>query len=122
MRSLVYLTAVAASVLSGAQASSLTPPVLPLIVRNPYLSTWLGNARDVPWSKWPMFYTGQEVGCFPECALASSLTSNPSSRLGSQFLPASQRRALRIRYSVDPKTRSTRGMGEYRDNYAQSIL
>ncbi|KAJ6011320.1 hypothetical protein N7451_002732 [Penicillium sp. IBT 35674x] len=43
-------------------ASSLTPPVLPLIVRNPYLSTWLGNARDTPWAKWPMFYTGQEVG------------------------------------------------------------
>ncbi|KAJ5723387.1 hypothetical protein N7488_001422 [Penicillium malachiteum] len=43
-------------------ASSLTPPVLPLIVRNPYLSTWLGNARDTPWSKWPIFYTGEEVG------------------------------------------------------------
>jgi hypothetical protein len=42
-------------------ASTLTPPVLPLIVRNPYLSTWLGNARDVPWEKWPMFWTGQEV-------------------------------------------------------------
>lgn len=44
------------------EASRLTPPVLPLIVRNPYLSTWLGNARDVPWSKWPMFYTGEEIG------------------------------------------------------------
>ena len=43
-------------------ASSLTPPVLPLTVRNPYLSTWLGNAREVPWAKWPMFYTGEEVG------------------------------------------------------------
>ncbi|KAI9370111.1 hypothetical protein BJX61DRAFT_109819 [Aspergillus egyptiacus] len=43
-------------------ASSLTPPVLPLIVRNPYLSTWLGNAREGPWSKWPMFYTGEELG------------------------------------------------------------
>lgn len=43
-------------------ASSLTPPVLPLIVRNPYLSTWLGDAREAPWSKWPMFYTGGEVG------------------------------------------------------------
>ncbi|KAL2803075.1 hypothetical protein BJX63DRAFT_88100 [Aspergillus granulosus] len=52
-------TAVQATV---SAASSLTPPVLPLIVRNPYLSTWLGNARDVPWSKWPMFYTGQELG------------------------------------------------------------
>jgi integral membrane sensor domain MASE1 len=43
-------------------ASRLTPPVLPLIVRNPYLSTWLGNARDHPWEKWPMFWTGQEIG------------------------------------------------------------
>lgn len=43
-------------------ASTLTPPVLPLIVRNPYLSTWFGNARDEPWTKWPMFYTGEEVG------------------------------------------------------------
>lgn len=43
-------------------ASTLTPPVLPLIVRNPYLSTWFGNAREAPWSKWPMFYTGEEVG------------------------------------------------------------
>jgi hypothetical protein len=43
------------------QASVLTPPVLPLIVRNPYLSTWLGNARDAPWEKWPMFWTGSNV-------------------------------------------------------------
>jgi hypothetical protein len=43
-------------------ASRLTPPVLPLIVRNPYLSSWLGNARGLPWETWPMFYTGQTVG------------------------------------------------------------
>lgn len=43
-------------------ASTLTPPVLPLIVRNPYLSTWLGDAREPPWAKWPMFYTGEELG------------------------------------------------------------
>ncbi|KAJ5105905.1 hypothetical protein NUU61_003252 [Penicillium alfredii] len=56
--------AVAAAVCQAAvsTASSLTPPVLPLIVRNPYLSTWLGDAREAPWSKWPMFYTGEEVG------------------------------------------------------------
>lgn len=47
---------------TAATASVLTPPVLPLVVRNPYLSTWLGNAREVPWSNWPMFYTGEEVG------------------------------------------------------------
>ncbi|KAJ5390473.1 glutaminase [Penicillium cataractarum] len=57
--------AVLAAALSHAvvsTASTLTPPVLPLIVRNPYLSTWQGNARDAPWTKWPMFYTGEELG------------------------------------------------------------
>lgn len=49
-------------VLSGVEASRLTPPVLPLIVRNPYLSSWLGNARNAPWEKWPMFWTGEEMG------------------------------------------------------------
>lgn len=44
-----------------ASASTLTPPVLPLIVRNPYLSTWLGNARNAPWEDWPMFWTGAHV-------------------------------------------------------------
>lgn len=58
------LAALAAPLLHStlSAASSLTPPVLPLIVRNPYLSTWLGNAREVPWSKWPIFYTGEELG------------------------------------------------------------
>lgn len=42
-------------------ASKLTPPVVPLAVRNPYLSTWLGDARETPWNKWPMFWTGEEV-------------------------------------------------------------
>ncbi|KAH7070619.1 glutaminase A [Paraphoma chrysanthemicola] len=52
-----------AALLAGAvHASSLTPPVLPLVVRNPYLSTWLQNAREEPWSKWPMFWTGAELG------------------------------------------------------------
>lgn len=52
-----------------ADASTLTPPVLPLLVRNPYLSLWLGNARGEPWEEWPMFYTGARVGC-----LADTLT------------------------------------------------
>jgi hypothetical protein len=56
------VTLVAALLASVAQASTLTPPVLPLIVRNPYLSTWLQNAREEPWSRWPMFWTGAEVG------------------------------------------------------------
>jgi len=54
--------AAAASLVAGAVASSLTPPVLPLIVRNPYLSIWMGNARNEPWKKWPIFYTGEEIG------------------------------------------------------------
>ncbi|KAJ4360907.1 uncharacterized protein N0V89_001476 [Didymosphaeria variabile] len=52
----------AALLASVATASLLTPPVLPLFVRNPYLSTWLGNAREEPWKKWPMFWHGTEVG------------------------------------------------------------
>lgn len=60
---LFILLFVAALILATAStASILTPPVLPLTVRNPYFSTWLGNARDVPWSKWPMFYTSEEIG------------------------------------------------------------
>ena len=62
MRLLLAALATAVLQATAAAASSLTPPVIPLIVRNPYLSTWLGNARDVPWSKWPMFYTGEEIG------------------------------------------------------------
>ena len=57
-------TVVATALLASAvEASTLRPPVLPLIVRNPYLSTWLQNAREEPWTKWPMFWTGSEV-CF----------------------------------------------------------
>nr|CDP26150.1 Putative Glutaminase [Podospora anserina S mat+] len=43
-------------------ASTLTPNTVPLIVRNPYLSTWLYHARDAPWENWPMFWTGAHVG------------------------------------------------------------
>lgn len=43
-------------------ASTLTPPVLPLVVRNPYLSTWLPNARQEPWNQWPIFWTGKTFG------------------------------------------------------------
>lgn len=55
------LAALLALTATVSEASKLTPPVLPLIVRNPYLSTWLQPARDVPWTEWPMFYTGQHV-------------------------------------------------------------
>ncbi|KAF2400297.1 glutaminase A [Trichodelitschia bisporula] len=61
MRLAPHFSAIVISAL-GATASTLTPPVLPLIVRNPYLSTWLPSARDVPWGHWPSFYTGQEIG------------------------------------------------------------
>ena len=57
-------------------ASVLKPPVLPLAVRNPYLSTWMGDARESPWNKWPMFWTGEEVvfGIFKEsCMLLTPL-------------------------------------------------
>ena len=50
-----------AAAAGSALASKLTPPVLPLIVRNPYLSTWLGDARQPPWHEWPMFWTGERV-------------------------------------------------------------
>ncbi|KAL8802533.1 MAG: hypothetical protein Q9182_003773 [Xanthomendoza sp. 2 TL-2023] len=51
-----------AAAAGSALASRLTPPVLPLIVRNPYLSTWLGDARQPPWYEWPMFWTGERIG------------------------------------------------------------
>lgn len=60
-----FIVTVAALLASAASASTLQPPVLPLIVRNPYLSTWLQNAREEPWSEWPMFWTGADVGVLP---------------------------------------------------------
>ncbi|RMZ66463.1 glutaminase a [Pyrenophora seminiperda CCB06] len=57
-----FILAATALLASAVQASTLRPPVLPLIVRNPYLSTWLQNAREEPWTKWPMFWTGSEIG------------------------------------------------------------
>lgn len=62
MRLVSALVVLAAALPSLVLSSRLTPPVLPLIVRNPYLSTWLQNARDDPWERWPMFWTGQEIG------------------------------------------------------------
>ncbi|KAK3723483.1 hypothetical protein LTR37_001735 [Vermiconidia calcicola] len=62
MRALQSTAAVAAGLFSLTSASTLTPPILPLVVRNPYFSTWLADAREVPWSQWPMFYTTQSVG------------------------------------------------------------
>ena len=56
-----------------AHASRLTPPVLPLAVRNPYLSTWLSDARDPPWTEWPMFWTGSRVCRSQSCGLLLSV-------------------------------------------------
>lgn len=66
-----------AAVAAVSEASTLTPPVLPLIVRNPYLSTWLGNARGLPWDHWPIFWTGQEVGLGVLAAVPESDTVYP---------------------------------------------
>ena len=72
MRWLVAAAVAGSSLFSlTAQASKLTPPVLPLIVRNPYLSTWLGHGREAPWTEWPMFWTGELV-CTQNCILNSS--------------------------------------------------
>ncbi len=57
----IALNAIVLALLAHLSAASLAPPVLPLIVRNPYLSTWLPNARETPWQKWPMFWFGQDV-------------------------------------------------------------
>ena len=80
------VVAAVTSLVSSVAASTLNPPVLPLIVRNPYLSTWLGNARDKPWTKWPMFYTGEEIGfsvlaSVPETKHAYPLLGRPQDSL-----------------------------------------
>ncbi|KAL4820896.1 hypothetical protein BDW67DRAFT_73916 [Aspergillus spinulosporus] len=85
--SLAVLTAALQATVGA--ASILTPPVLPLIVRNPYLSTWLGNARDVPWSKWPMFYTGEELGLGLMAQIPSTDTVYPLLGKPHESLPKS---------------------------------
>ncbi|KAK4175743.1 putative glutaminase [Triangularia setosa] len=69
------LLALAAAAL--ASASTLTPNTVPLIVRNPYLSTWLYHARDAPWENWPMFWTGAHVGFSVMASVPSSGTVYP---------------------------------------------
>ncbi|KAJ9285527.1 hypothetical protein DTO271D3_6267 [Paecilomyces variotii] len=95
------LVALAATLLHTAlgEASRLTPPVLPLIVRNPYLSTWLGNARDEPWEKWPMFYTGEDVGLslmaqVPSTGLVYPLLGRPHDSL----LPVGRKDGYNVSY------------------------
>ncbi|KAI0450175.1 DUF1793-domain-containing protein [Xylaria acuta] len=69
--------AIAALAVPFADASTLTPPVLPLIVRNPYLSIWLPHARDVPWKHWPMFWRGETVGFAVMASVPHSQTVYP---------------------------------------------
>lgn len=88
MKLSLALVAAAVSQAAVTTASSLTPPVLPLIVRNPYLSTWLGDAREAPWSRWPMFYTGEEIGLsvmahVPSQGAVYPLVGKPQDSLGS---------------------------------------
>jgi len=75
MRWTTCLAAAALAVVS--EASTLTPPVIPLAVRTPYLSTWLGHAREEPWNHWPIFWTGQEVGLSVLAAVPKSNTVFP---------------------------------------------
>ncbi|TVY57638.1 putative glutaminase [Lachnellula cervina] len=76
MRWATCLAGAALAVIS--EASTLTPPVIPLAVRTPYLSTWLGHARENPWDHWPIFWTGQEV----------QLSRDPSKQVGLSVLAA----------------------------------
>jgi hypothetical protein len=52
--------------------------VLPLLVRNPYLSIWLPNVRqNQPWAHWPMFWTGESIGFSVLANLPASSTIYP---------------------------------------------
>ncbi|EHA51618.1 glutaminase GtaA [Pyricularia oryzae 70-15] len=59
------------------RASTLNPPVVPLIVRNPYLSTWLSSARVEPWEAWPIFWTGENIGFGVMASVPDSQTVFP---------------------------------------------
>ncbi|KAI1864916.1 uncharacterized protein JN550_008736 [Neoarthrinium moseri] len=58
----LHLLSAVGALAAVANASTLTPPVLPLVVRNPYLNTWLTQARGNPWDHWPIFWTGSTFG------------------------------------------------------------
>ncbi|KAH7136087.1 glutaminase A [Dendryphion nanum] len=77
MRSLRLVAAASSVLLAGlVDASTLEPPVLPLVVRNPYLSTWL-HAREEPWKKWPFFWEGADLGFGVLASLPDSRTVFP---------------------------------------------
>lgn len=86
INNMLYLVLLVAFVASLVDCSRLTPPVLPLIVRNPYLSTWLPSARSPPWSQWPMFWTGESIGfsvlaSVPESSIIYPLLGRPHDSL-----------------------------------------
>ncbi|KAF3917174.1 hypothetical protein ABW20_dc0103165 [Dactylellina cionopaga] len=62
LKHLIFLISTLLTLPTPSFSATLTPATIPLIVRNPYLSLWLQNARSEPWSRWPMFWTGQEIG------------------------------------------------------------
>jgi hypothetical protein len=75
MRTSIILVAFVAALI---ECSRLTPPVLPLLVRNPYLSIWLPNVRqNQPWAHWPMFWTGESIGFSVLANLPASSTIYP---------------------------------------------
>ncbi|KAI1193621.1 DUF1793-domain-containing protein [Nemania serpens] len=74
---LCLCSAIAALAIAFVNASTLTPPVLPLIVRNPYLSIWLPRARDAPWENWPMFWRGETFGFAIMASVPHSQTVYP---------------------------------------------
>jgi hypothetical protein len=75
MRTSIILLAFVAALV---ECSRLTPPVLPLLVRNPYLSIWLPNVRqNQPWAHWPMFWTGESIGFSVLVKLPASSTIYP---------------------------------------------
>ncbi|KAJ3566647.1 hypothetical protein NPX13_g7054 [Xylaria arbuscula] len=83
--------AIAALATISANASTLTPPVLPLIVRNPYLSIWLPQARDAPWKNWPMFWRGETVGFAIMASVPHTRTVYPLLGRPQDFLDHSSR-------------------------------
>ncbi|RYO93614.1 hypothetical protein DL766_010537 [Monosporascus sp. MC13-8B] len=81
--------AISALAVAAVHASTLTPSVLPLIVRNPYLSIWFSHARDYPWANWPMFWTGSTVGFAVMAAVPDSNTVYPLLGRSQDFLKRS---------------------------------
>lgn len=74
-----------------AAANSLHPPVLPLAVRNPYLSLWY-NARLPPYEAWPFFWTGSHVGVailarVPDTGRVYPLLGRPQDAVSNTTLP-----------------------------------